>query len=126
MEVCNTLYFYRSPVLYFAILHNFSKKLVLLFSLLFISCIHVSYIFLHFYNNTGGFSNIVFSKPGTVVVEIPLEPFGEGPYFARIADAMNLCYTNTGIHFGISFRYVDNIMVLNEDKINKIFVRYKM
>lgn len=54
------------------------------------------------------------------MVEIPLEPFGEGPYFARIANAMNLCYMNTGIHLGISFRYVDNIMVLNEDKINNI------
>jgi len=83
-----------------------------------------------FYNAVGivgahgaGLSNIVFSRPGTVVVEIPLNPFEEGLYFERISRMFSLCYIDTGSttsNTSISFRYVDNVLIMNERKILKV------
>ena len=95
-----------------------------------------------FYNAVGivgahgaGLSNIVFSRPGTVVVEIPLNPFEEGLYFERISRMFSLCYVDTGSNnrssnrsstttttstTSISFRYVDNVLIMNERKILQV------
>eukprot|EP00946_MAST-07B_sp_MAST-7B-sp1_P000431 g431.t1 len=65
-------------------------------------------------------SNIVFAKPGTVILEIPLRPFSEGIYFKRIAQATGLCYGNTAM--GVSVRYVSSL-VLDRFKIDFIVSR---
>ena len=67
-----------------------------------------------------GFSNLIFARPNTVVVEIPLQPFEEGIYFSQISQALNLCYVDTNSALGIHFRYVDNVLIMNEYKINQI------
>ena len=67
-----------------------------------------------------GLSNIIFARPGTVIVEIPLSPFEEGPYFQTIAKSLKLCYVETGSTLNISFRYVDNVLILNERKIEQL------
>ena len=67
-----------------------------------------------------GFSNLIFARPNTVVVEIPLQPFEEGMYFSQISQALNLCYIDTNSALGIHFRYVDNVLIMNEYKINQI------
>jgi hypothetical protein len=70
----------------------------------------------------GGFSNIIFSKSGTIVIEIPLQPLLEGPYFKEISKLLKLCYVNTR---NIFFRYIDNIMIFNEHKIKQIITLMK-
>ena len=59
-------------------------------------------------------SNIIFAQPGTVVLEIPLRPFNEGPYFKRMAEALGLCYGDTAE--SIAVRYISSL-VLDEFKI---------
>eukprot|EP00946_MAST-07B_sp_MAST-7B-sp1_P004699 g4699.t1 len=65
-------------------------------------------------------SNIVFAKPGTVILEIPLRPFGEGIYFKRIAQATGLCYGNTATD--VSVRYVSSL-ILDRYKIDFVVSR---
>jgi hypothetical protein len=81
-----------------------------------------------------GLSNIVFCTPGTAVVEVPLNPFAEGPYFRAIARARGLRYARTdapnaaaaaggaggSVVGGISLRYVGRRLVLNSLKVDRI------
>ena len=62
-------------------------------------------------------SNLIFSQPGTIVLEIPLRPFDEGPYFKLMAEALGLCYGHTATR--VAVRYVSSL-VLDEFKIAHI------